>query len=66
MTDSEGPLKGLSLEYIYSLPTDEVERLGKESREVIEERLRLETRIKTLQIAEKAAQRATATTSSLD
>ena len=64
--DPEGPLKGLSMGYIYGLPAEDVDRLGRESREVIEERERFELRIKTLMTAESAAREAMARTSSLD
>lgn len=55
MIDPIGPLKRLSATYIYSLPPDEVDRLGRESRDVVEERLLLDRRIKTLRDARNAA-----------
>ena len=53
--DSTGPLKRLSATYIYSLPPDEVDRLGRESKDVVEERLLLGRRINTLRDAQNAA-----------
>ncbi|KAK0748920.1 P-loop containing nucleoside triphosphate hydrolase protein [Schizothecium vesticola] len=53
--DPTGPLKRLSATYIYSLPPGEVDRLGQESKDVVEERLLLDRRIKTLRDARNAA-----------
>jgi hypothetical protein len=53
--DPLGPLKILSAAYVYSLQPEEVERLGRESRDVVEERLRLDRRIATLRNARNAA-----------
>ncbi|KAK4443144.1 P-loop containing nucleoside triphosphate hydrolase protein [Podospora aff. communis PSN243] len=53
--DPIGPLKKLSAAYVYSLPPEEVDRLGQESRDVVEERLRLDRRIATLRGARNAA-----------
>jgi len=64
--DPEGPLKGLSMGYIYGLPAEDIDRLGRESREVVEERERVEHSIRTLVAAEGAARTAMARTSSLD
>ena len=45
----------MSATYIYSLPPGEVDRLGQESKDVVEERLLLDRRIKTLRDARNAA-----------
>ena len=63
--DPEGPLKGLSRGYIGSLSAEDVDRLGRESTEVVEERERFELRINTLVAAESAARTAMARTGSL-
>ena len=55
MIDPRGPLKRLSATYIYSLPPGEVDRLGQESKDVVEERLILGRRINTLRDAQNAA-----------
>jgi len=50
------PAEKLSVTYAYSLSPDEVDRLGRENRDVIEERLLLDRRIQTLRGALNAAQ----------
>jgi len=53
--DPTGPLKRLSAAYVYSLKPEEVDRLGRESRDIVEERRLLDRRIKTLWDARNAA-----------
>ncbi|TQW07602.1 dynamin gtpase [Cordyceps javanica] len=61
--DKDGPLFGLSPNYMYSLDEAEVNRLGGENREVVEEREKLSSRIATLRSVEKTARTAMATAS---
>lgn len=58
MIDPAGPLKGFTGDFIDRLPNEEVERLGGESSEVIEERKLVGHKIKTLKAAQKTAQEA--------
>ncbi|OAR03062.1 hypothetical protein LLEC1_04715 [Akanthomyces lecanii] len=61
VTDLTGPLYGLSTSYMYSLSEAEVDRLGGESRDVVEERELLHSHIETLRSVEKTARTALAT-----
>ncbi|XWW95318.1 hypothetical protein V2A60_003276 [Cordyceps javanica] len=61
--DKDGALFGLSPNYMYSLDEAEVNRLGGENRELVEERERLSSRIATLRSVEKTARTAMATAS---
>lgn len=63
--DPNGVLFGLSSAYIQSLASSEIDRLGGESREVVEEREMLRVRIDTLQSAEQTARLAMLRASSL-
>lgn len=55
VTDPQGPLRGLSAKFVYGLSDDEVDRLGSESRDVVEERRRLHGQIQTLLAAQETA-----------
>jgi hypothetical protein len=63
VTDPEGPMLGLSTDYINKLLPDEVDRLGCENRDIVEQRLQLDSRIKVLRTAEGTARTALAKTS---
>lgn len=63
--DPNGVLFGLSSAYIQALASSEIDRLGGESREVVEEREMLRVRIETLQSAEQTARLAMLRASSL-
>ncbi|KAL1889653.1 hypothetical protein Sste5346_008772 [Sporothrix stenoceras] len=55
VTDPAGPLRGLSAKFVYALSDDEVDRLGGESRDDIENRQRLHDRIQKLLAAQETA-----------
>lgn len=60
-TDNSGTLYGFSSDYIYGLDEADVDRLGSESRDVLEERELLRSHIETLLGVEKTARMAMAT-----
>ena len=66
MTDPNGPLRGFSTKFIYELPNDEVDRLGCESRDVVEKRQLLNERIGTLKAAQETAREAMDKTSRME
>lgn len=61
MTDASGSLKGLCSSYMYGLSEADVDRLGGENRDVVQERELLRSRIETLRSVEMTARTAMAT-----
>ncbi|CAK7206820.1 hypothetical protein SEUCBS139899_009626 [Sporothrix eucalyptigena] len=55
VTDPDGPLLGFSAKFIYSLPDTDIDRLGGESHETVDQRRRLDDRIRTLREAQQTA-----------
>lgn len=56
--DPAGSLRGLSAEHVYALPDSEVDRLGSESRKVLDDRRQLGETIETLRLARQTARAA--------